>query len=225
MKVVILMAGIGSRLGNPFPKCLTPLRENLCILDHQLMNLAEFSGQIIGVVGFKKDLVMERHPELMFVYNPRYDQTNTSKSLLAALEHFENEDVLWLNGDVVFDKRILPELLKCQHSCMAVVTSKVGEEEIKFTTNERGFINAVSKQVAHARGEAVGINLIRAKDIGLFTQTLRECADQDYFEKGLELALTRGLELKPVDVTHLPCLEVDFPSDLEAAKQLPVHHN
>ena len=83
------------------------MKEGYTILDRQLGNLGEFQGNILGVVGFKKDLVMERHPELLYVYNPRYDQTNTSKSLLAALEHVDDEDVLWLNGDVVFDQRII----------------------------------------------------------------------------------------------------------------------
>ena len=220
MKVVILMAGIGSRLGNPFPKCLTPLKDGCTILDHQLANLREFAGNIIGVVGFKKDLVMEKHPELIFIYNPRYDQTNTSKSLLAALEHVENEDVLWLNGDVVFDKRIPPALFESKSSGMAVVTSKVSDEEIKFTVDERGHINAVSKSVTNALGEAVGINLVRAADLPVFRESLRECADNDYFEKGLELSIARGMKLLPVDVTAYPCIEVDFQADLNAARQI-----
>ena len=220
MKIVILMAGIGSRLGNPFPKCLTPLREGFSILDHQLENLAAYNGQIIGVVGFKKDLIMERHPELLYVYNPRYDQTNTAKSLLGALEHVHDEDALWLNGDVVFDPRIVAELLRCQHSCMAVTMGKVGDEEIKFTVDAAGFINAVSKQVEQALGEAVGINLVRSADLELFKAGLRDCADHDYFEKGLELAIAQGLKLRPLDATRYPCIEIDFLADLAAARKL-----
>ena len=220
MKVVILMAGIGSRLGNPFPKCLTPLKAGYTILDQQLSNLREFKGNILGVVGFKKDLIMEAHPELMFVYNPRYDQTNTSKSLLTALEHLSGEDVLWLNGDVVFDNRIIPELLKCPHSCMAVITSKVSDEEIKYSVGQAGQIVAVSKQVKLAKGEAIGVNLIRRDAVELFKQSLAQCADTDYFERGLELAIDRGLQLFPVDISQYPCIEVDFQADLEKARKL-----
>lgn len=220
MKTVILMAGIGSRLGNPFPKCLTPLRDGCSILDQQLANLTEFKGNIIGVVGFKKDLILERHPELLYVYNPRYDQTNTSKSLLCALEHVAQEDVLWLNGDVVFDARIIPELLRCPHSTMAVVTTQVSEEEIKFTVDKHGFINAVSKQLTGALGEAIGINLVRAKDLDLFRQSLQRCADQDYFERGLEFSIQNGLALYPTDVSRYSCVEVDFEEDLRRAKQI-----
>ena len=98
MKVVILVAGIGSRLGNALPKCLTLLRPNYTIIDHQLENLKAFAGDIIAVVGFKKDLILERHPELLFAYNPLYDQTNTSQSLLIALRHLRGEDMLFLTA-------------------------------------------------------------------------------------------------------------------------------
>ncbi|MGA2602764.1 MAG: phosphocholine cytidylyltransferase family protein [Verrucomicrobiia bacterium] len=220
MKCVILMAGIGSRLGNPFPKCLTPLTNQQTILDHQLAKLDGYKGNVISVVGFKKDLVMERHPELVFVYNNRYDQTNTAKSLLCALEHIHGEDVLWLNGDVVFDARVIAALARRRGSCMAVNKSRVGEEEIKYRTRRDGTISEVSKQVAHAEGEAVGINLIKARDLELFKKCLRAANDRDYFERALELAIGRGLKLSPVDISRFDCLEVDFPDDLSRAQAL-----
>jgi choline kinase len=220
MKVVILIAGIGSRLGNALPKCLTPLRPDYTILDHQLENLEAFAGAVIAVVGFKKDIIQERHPELLFTYNPQFDQTNTSQSLLLALRHFKGEDVLFLNGDVVFDPRIIPPLLDCEESCMAVVKIPVGEEEVKFSLDARGHIDAVSKAVPDPLGEAIGINLIRARDLKLVTQCLESCAPMDYFERGLEIAIAKGLRLRAVDVTHLPCIEVDCLDDLKRAKEM-----
>ena len=220
MRYVILAAGIGSRLGNPFPKCLTPIEGDQTILDHQLANLRRRKGETVVVVGFKKDLVMERHPELAFVYNNRYDQTNTAKSLLCALEHVHGEDVLWLNGDVVFDGRIIATLVRHRGSCMAVNTSKVGEEEIKYRTLKSGRIVEVSKQVKKAEGEAVGINLIKARDLELFKRCLRAAGDRDYFERAMELAIGRGLKLYPVDISRFRCLEVDFVDDLRRAQAL-----
>ena len=38
------------------------------------------------VVGFKLELVMEAAPDAVFVYNENYDQTNTNRSLLKALQ-------------------------------------------------------------------------------------------------------------------------------------------
>ena len=39
MKIVILAAGIGSRLGNPFPKPLTKLNNGKSIMEMQIENI------------------------------------------------------------------------------------------------------------------------------------------------------------------------------------------
>ena len=114
MKIVILAAGIGSRLGSPLPKPLTLLKNNQSILGQQIKNLSEYFSihDINVVVGFKKDLIMEAFPELTYIYNQNFDQTNTSKSLLKALIKYSDQGVLWLNGDVVFDPKILEKIIK-----------------------------------------------------------------------------------------------------------------
>ena len=58
--------------------------------------LSEYIGinNIIAIVGYKKELIMESFPNLLYVYNDFYDTTNTSKSLLAGLNKIEEEDVL-----------------------------------------------------------------------------------------------------------------------------------
>ena len=42
----------------------------------------------------------------------------------------------------------------------------------------------------------------------------------DYFERGLEFAIERGLSLQLVDVTRFPCIEIDFVHDLDGAKAM-----
>ena len=164
MKIIILAAGIGSRLGNPFPKPLTPLNGGKSIMETQVQNLSEHFNKhdISVVVGFKKELIMEKFPDLTYIYNQYFDATNTSKSLLKALQKNRNEDVLWLNGDVVFDTELLKvikqEIAK-KNSFVSVNHSRVAEEEVKYTLKD-GFVHELSKQVKNGLGEAVGINYI-----------------------------------------------------------------
>ena len=68
----------------PFPKPLTDLKNGKSIMQMQTENIASKYNidDVNVVVGFKKDLIMERFPELSYVYNPFFDRTNTSKSLL-----------------------------------------------------------------------------------------------------------------------------------------------
>ena len=225
MKIIILAAGIGSRLGNPFPKPLTPLKNGKSIMQLQTEHISsKFNIDDINVVvGFKKDLIMERFPELTYIYNPFFDRTNTSKSLLQALKKHRNESVLWLNGDVVFDEKLLDILqpyIENNSSFVAVNTSKVGEEEVKYTL-KNGYINKLSKKVKNALGEAVGINFISSEDIKNFILRLEECNDNDYFERGLELAIEKDhIKLNAVDISAYNCMEIDFLEDLENVNNL-----
>ena len=73
MRAVILAAGIGSRLGNPFPKSLSMIPGRERILGRQIRILRKFGvREIFVVVGFKKELIMEEFPQVYFRYNPVY---------------------------------------------------------------------------------------------------------------------------------------------------------
>jgi choline kinase len=224
VQVTILAAGMGTRLGRPFPKPLTRLATGQTIMEQQVDNIKSVFGddvRIMIVVGFKNDSVMEHQPDAVFVYNEVYDQTNTSKSLLKALKASHEGSVIWMNGDVVFDKVILERLtpfIVSGRSAVAVNTSAVAEEEVKYTVDDRGHVKELSKTVVDGLGEAVGINLIGGKDKAALIRQLEACEDQDYFERGIELAIARdGVEVTPVDISDLFAVEVDFEGDLERA--------
>lgn len=226
LQVVILAAGMGTRLGKPWPKPLTPLADGRSIMQQQLENVEKVfrdEARVTIVVGFKMEMIMEAHPNVTFVYNENYDQTNTSKSLLKALRASQESGVLWLNGDVVFDARVLEriaERIRSEKSFVCVNTSATAEEEVKYTVDGNGNINALSKQVKNALGEAVGINFISAHHKSAAIKYLEQCADNDYFERGLELAIENvGIEIEPVDISDLFAVEVDFQADLDRANQ------
>jgi choline kinase len=223
IQVVILAAGMGTRLGKPWPKPLTVLSDGRSIMQQQMENVSKVFGdkaRITVVVGFKLEMI-EAHPNASFVYNEVYDQTNTSKSLLKALRASQESGVLWLNGDVVFDSKVLERVadrIKNEKSFVCVNTSATADEEVKYTVNEKGFIKELSKTVKNALGEAVGINFISAHEKANVITQLENCADQDYFERGLELAIEKnGIEMEPVDISDLFAVEVDFQADLDRA--------
>ena len=222
MKVIILAAGMGTRLGNLIPKPLTALKNEKTILDYQISNITKFFDlhDILIVVGYKHHLIMEKFPQLIYIYNHEYAQTNTAKSLLYALNKIKDEDILWLNGDVVFDGELIKLLLECKDSCCLVDNKKCSKEEIKYTQYENGYIKKLSKEVNFAMGEALGINLIKKDDLEPFKKELGKVNKNDYFEKALEnLTLKNKINLKPLNSRGLFCHEIDFPEDLEIAKK------
>ncbi len=226
VQIAILAAGMGKRLGSPKPKPMTKLSTGRSIIHQQLDNLRGTLGddlRIMVVVGFKVDLIMEHVPDVLFAYNEAYDQTNTSKSLLRALKTSHTGGVLWLNGDVVFDARILETLrglIAADKNFVCVNTESVGEEEVKYTVDDTGYIDGLSKTVVGGLGEAVGINYVSSTDKAGLIAHLTRCDDQDYFERGIETAIAEdGQRWLPVDITDFYAVEVDFEDDLDRANQ------
>lgn len=224
LQAVILAAGMGTRLGRPWPKPLTPLSDGRTIMAQQIENLQsvfQADLRVTTVVGFKLELILEAFPDVSYVYNESYDQTNTNRSLLKALRLSAPGGVLWMNGDVVFDPRVLEvcqPLIDAERSFICVNTAAVAEEEVKYTVDSSGNVAELSKTVQGALGEAVGINYVSGRDKELLVHWLAQCTDSDYFERGIELAIENAnLEVLPLDITEFFAVEVDFEEDLARA--------
>ncbi|MFT2748710.1 NTP transferase domain-containing protein [Clavibacter sp. Sh2036] len=223
-QVVILAAGMGSRLGRSLPKPLTELSDGRTIMGQQFDNIRFGLGddaKVSIVVGYKLDHIIDAFPDAEYIYNEQYDQTNTSKSLLRALRASGPGGVLWMNGDVVFDPMILRRaaaMIARDQSFVTVNTSRVSDEEVKYTTSPEGYIRELSKTVVGGLGEAVGINYVSKADKPVLIRQLARVGDQDYFERGIELGVEQdSLLVEPVDISDLYAVEVDFAEDLERA--------
>jgi len=227
MEAIILAAGMGTRLGSLIPKPLTSIQNEKTIMDLQIEKLSMKNeiNNIFLVVGYKKEIIMEKFPDSLFVYNSAYARTNTAKSLLTALTKI-NDDVLWMNGDVYFDEEILNLILDSRESACLVNKSECNTEEIKYNLTPEGYIQYLSKLVEPSIGEALGINLIRKKDLEIFRSELEKVSDTDYFEKALEnLTVAAKIKLKPIDVGSLFCREIDFEQDLLAVQKYHLNKN
>ena len=196
-------------------------------MKQQIDNIKQCFGEshrLMIVVGFKLEAIIERFPEATFVYNELYDQTNTSKSLLKALKASSDGGVLWMNGDVVYDPEVLNRVqpqIESSQSFVVVNTSKVSDEEVKYTLNSEGFIDQLSKVVVDGLGEAVGINFVSAQDKAQLISCLEEVGDHDYFERGIENAIANdGLKFKAIDISDLYAIEVDFDEDLQRVNEM-----
>lgn len=234
MKAVILVAGVSKRLlpyTKDVPKCLIQL-DDRTIMDYQLSALDQVGVRdIVMVVGYRREQIVEaarqRFPRMdfTFIINHRYDATNTAYSLWLAAEHFLDQDFLYLNGDVLFPPELLRRLIESPlPNALAVEVKPCGEEEVKVLTNSAGRIVDIGKELdqSEALGEFIGVARFSAAYSRPFYQALNDTVgagmDMAYFEHALQETAARH-ELHLVDVSDVPCIEIDYPEDLDQARE------
>jgi len=233
MDATILNAGEGKRL-RPLtslkPKCLLKLNK-ATILEQQLINLASCGiRDVVMVVGYRESQIIEEtrkknfNLEIKFVRNPVYCETNTVYSLWLAREHIK-DDFVYINGDVVFDKRVLERLLKSHYdTCIAVEKKRVTEEEVKVRLTSN-LVMAIGKdlELSRADGEFVGIARFSKKFSPLLFANLGKVVEEGEVDGFFEVALDRVLKhyrVHAVDVSDLLCVEVDSFEDFDKAKKI-----
>jgi len=135
MKAIILAAGLGTRLGEKpqnFPKCLLKIG-NLTILERQIKILKESDiSEISLVIGTKGDCwiqenykrIREIHKDI--IYNFDNLKTQNTYSLYLGLEKIDNGPVLAIDGDLVFERRMIKEVI--ENKCDTLIVSKIAED-------------------------------------------------------------------------------------------------
>jgi choline kinase len=229
-RAVILAAGQSVRLRpltDSLPKCLLPMGPKT-ILDWQLEALQSIGVEDITlVVGYFqekiKSHVSEHYPNLHVTYvtNEDYVTTNTLFSLKMALEQVE-QDFYYLNADVVFDEEIVKRLAPHQNGgFLAIDCKQCREEEVKVTVDGTQVLE-IGKHLNpdECYGEFIGVAKFSGDFVNLFRETVFNLAtpgnEMKFFEYALD-ALADKSRLITVDITGLPCVEVDFVEDYEYA--------
>ena len=234
MKAIILAAGASKRLlpeTESTPKCLLNINGRT-LLDHQLGILKSLGIiEIILVVGFKqeaiKSAIKERWSSLSITYieNPDFSVTNTIYSLWLARK-FLKDEFLYFNADVLCHRDVVKRLIDSEHeTCMAIDIKKCGEEEVKVILDGEDRVLHIGKEISisDAAGEYIGISKHGKSSNVLFLKNLNEYVaageKSQYFESALKGAV-KSHRVFTVDISDLPCIEIDFPEDLEIARNV-----
>lgn len=235
MKAIILAAGASKRLlplTRHLPKCLIKVGDK-SILEHQL-DAVDYAGvsHAVIVVGYLKEQIIDsigneygKIRTISYIENPEYETTNTIYSLYLAKDEFRYDDFIYFNGDVLFHREIVKLLIDHpMTNVLAVDYKRCGEEEVKFTTNSRKKILKLGKYIPTdvAEGEFIGIAKFGRNVSEQFIEKLAYYSNKGeknlFFEKAVENIL-KDDTFYPLDVTHIPNIEIDFPEDLDEAEK------
>ena len=129
MKAIIFNSGLGNRMGDltkEFHKSMTRLSGGETILHRQLRLLEEAGVRdiVITTGPFADQLKGEAadfpNMHFTFVHNDLYACTNYIYSMYLAREAID-DDMLFLHGDLVFDRALVKDILACEHPSAATV--------------------------------------------------------------------------------------------------------
>jgi len=130
MQAIILAAGMGNRLGKYTQnntKCMLSINGKT-LAEHALDALNDAGiKKCVFVVGYKKENVIAflgnryKNIDITYVSNDIYDKTNNIYSLYLAKDYLIQDDTLLLESDLIFESRIITEMLADSNPTIAAV--------------------------------------------------------------------------------------------------------
>ena len=232
MKVIILAAGVGSRL-RPLtdikPKGMVKVN-GIPIIEHQIKAYIKAGireSDINIAVGYKSifigDYLNKNYPEVNMITNKVYDTTNNMFSLSLVLDHISEESIIISNGDCVYDSKIIQLFVNCKYSnSVASDKDSYTDENMKVIV-ENNRIKHISKQITKndAYGNSIDLYKIDKSSIRKFKKIISSMIAEDQ-NLWSELALDKlfeFIEFNPFDIDGLNWMEIDNYDDLYEAEK------
>ena len=236
MRAIILAAGLGSRLRNfkgNIPKILIKIGGRTLLERHlKILSRLGIKDIVIGV-GYKSNLVLKELQRLKYtnvelIYNPNFEDGSivTLQTLAPAL--IKGGDVIIMDGDVLYDQRILERLINSPYNNCFLLDKNVepGEEPMKLGIRNGSPVDLRKNltEPCDYFGESVGFFKFTADTAYSLTQITNEIILSGLNETYMEEAIRHELLSNPKnfafeDITGLPWIEIDFAKDLVRAEK------
>ena len=219
MNIIILAAGIGSRLNILEPKVLFEI-DDKSLLFHKLKYFNP-SDNIIIVTGYEKEMIEKVIPKcIKTVYNPDYKTSNNWKSLLVGLEYINNnDDIIIFDGDTIFEESLINDVKNSKESVALIDNyNKVTKESMKVIINNN-IITECSKEINinNSNGEFTGLMKIKNEDINSCIKLLKQNKNKNSF---YDTIIIPNIKIKPIYTNGKKWIEIDTYSDYRNALKL-----
>ena len=225
-QALILAAGRGQRCGmnGSTSKALLEIGGRT-LIEHQVASLRKLGVHEIGiVVGHAAEQVRTvAGPGCEYIYNAQYAETNSLYSLWSA-RHWLKGSFMLLNCDVLADHRIYELLVQAPGSALAYDSASGGEAEHMKVSLHEGCLAHISKEVnGHPiHGENVGmLKFSEAAAATLLHEADRLVAEgaTNTWAAAAFNRLAAQVAIQCIDITGLPWTEIDYPSDIQNARE------
>ncbi|WP_020589345.1 sugar nucleotide-binding protein [Desulfobacter curvatus] len=161
MKIVILAAGKSNYILDDLniPKCLLKLSTET-IIERQIRILNSFgiaNNNIFVILGYKKELVKNTlHEDIKVIENEFFDTYDNTYSLYLGLKDIEDEVVV-IDGDIVFDDEDLKGLLFNNKNVLAIKKTDNRYGETGVLVDDVSNVTAIGKHIENSEYCYTGI--------------------------------------------------------------------
>ena len=239
MKAIMLAAGVGARLdegpGHP-PKVMLEFAGKSLLQRHiEILRYLGIDG-IVMVTGYRAEAIHEGIAEaeaedyVRTLFNPDFTGGPILSLWTAREELAAGDDVIFMDGDVLYDYRLMQRLVESKHpNCFLMDrNARPGEDPVKICVRD-GVIIDFHKQIRTAPdywGEWPGFLRLTPRLGRRVVEAMQAYVDAGRVNEIYEEAFRDALLAEPAgtfgfeDITGLPWTEIDFPKDLTRAREV-----
>ena len=230
MKVIILATRKATRLlplTKDTPQCLLKVGDKT-ILERQVENLKKLGLEDITVITGHLSKEIEKCKEelkIKTLFNPFYEVSWMALALWLVQKELK-EGFIFLYSDVLFDPNIIQNLLKSEEDiCLSIKKKRiVVREEAEKVVVKEGIVTNISKnRTDEENGEFIGIAKFSSAGADKLIAELNQTAKTNLNASLIEVIdnlIKKGETVTARDIDDASFVDIDFPKDLEKAKEL-----
>jgi choline kinase len=233
---LILAAGTGTRLApitNSVPKALVNVAgKPLLGYALEALGAAASSGKsnvtiVVGYMGEKiASYVAGAYPFARVIWNHDYARTNNMYSLTLAMSNVEpGVDLIYMNGDCIYDPRIISSALSAQGSAIFCDEAADYNSESMKVTTVNDVVTNISKEIPEEQMHAVSCDLYKlgVADVFPMRRILFDFVSKGDLNRWSEMAIDKAatdqlIRFRPADVSGRFWCEIDNHDDLRMAR-------
>jgi len=192
---------------------------------HRQMDILSSLGvqRFFVVVGHEaNDVCAALDDRCMPIVNEQFAQTNSLYSLWLALKQVRGSFML-LNSDVLAHPEVYRRVATGEGASLAYDSSSGDEDEHMKVRFDRGRLQEISKSLPTHRTDGENVGILRFDGLAgaeLFAaaDAIIQTGDIKCWAPAAVDRLAQRVVVRGVDVADLPWTEIDFPEDLEVAR-------
>lgn len=237
MQIVLLLAGIGKRLGEITKHKNKSLIELLDkpLIGHLLDRLVSNNQkEVLIIIGYKGKGIVNYIDsnykgifDLKIVENKKYREANNMYSVWCAKEYLKGKEFIICNGDIILNKFILKEIVKSNEKSeiMLDIKNRLSKIDSPGTIIKNNRIYDLGRHISKNDNDGYAIGLYKFnRDLSIaYFNEIDKMLQDDKYNAGFHdplISLFHKYEIFPASTNGLSWTDIDTKEDIFRAENL-----